>query len=267
MPSFYEYQSLLVKRSLDGAVKWSGFGMTFITGILSSVAVGLSQVKTGQDLEGLDKAITTAKYAIPSFIAIMAGYFLIWFLVISPYLIWKEQKIKLAKNEAPELPINIDQGQTSIGGFVDENGFSKTKTGVRISSEFNHNTEVDVEIRHASISNSGHATLHHYISPDKFVVSSVDDQAACILEAQIKTISNADETQVVRRFIRAFRSGLAPSYIQDMIIGNHVHELNFIMSRAGYSPKNIKIYVRKDGRVTFNKPDDWPEYHMEFPEW
>jgi hypothetical protein len=51
--SFYEYQDVLAKRSISAAVKWSGFGMTFLTGIGGSILAGYSQVATGDDVEAL----------------------------------------------------------------------------------------------------------------------------------------------------------------------------------------------------------------------
>ena len=94
MHSFFEYHNLLIKKSLKASIEWSGFGMTYITGIICSLISGSYQAWIGEDKLVWDKALTAAKYGFLSFLVIMSVYFLLWLFFISPFMMWKEQKAR-----------------------------------------------------------------------------------------------------------------------------------------------------------------------------
>lgn len=201
------------------------------------------------------------------------AYFLIWFVLLGPFHLYRKYKPK----KLPLLPVNIELSQRSSSGNVSEPDHSREKSYALVSSDFNAKTEVDFEIRHASVNKHGHATLSRFECSKRFSVSPMNEQGVCILNAKIK-ISQAERDNILGEytydpfdnpsgFIESMETGFCKEIVIKNIASNNVHELDFIFSKEGYEPLVIKYYVDLRGKLTQKKPSWWPEYDWKFPAW
>ena len=94
---FWIYIKKNFSNSKSGAVRWSGQNvMTFMSSVVCLFGTGVLKVKSGSDSEGLKKALADFIHNLPVLVALISFYFVVWFFLISPYFLWREQQKKIS---------------------------------------------------------------------------------------------------------------------------------------------------------------------------